>query len=63
MASWAVVCTNCNSKILHTQVTEHGLAEFFIPARPEVSAAATITCPKCQTTVSFVRTDLRYIAT
>jgi hypothetical protein len=63
MASWAVVCTNCNSRIPYSQVTERDLAEFFFPSRPEVPSDAAITCPKCQTVVSYVRTDLRYIAT
>jgi hypothetical protein len=48
MASWAsVICTSCNSKILHSQVPKRGLTELFLPSRPEVRVGGTISCPKC----------------
>ena len=62
MALWAVVCTNCDSKITHSQVPDRGLAELFIPERPQVPVDATIRCPKCQNVVTNVRTDLQYVA-
>jgi hypothetical protein len=34
MAAWVVVCTNSHSKIVHSQVPKHGLAEFLLPSRP-----------------------------
>jgi len=61
MASWAVACTNCNSNIVHSQIAQKNLSELFFPPKPGVSAGATVTCPKCGTVVSYVRTDLRYI--
>jgi hypothetical protein len=63
MASWAsVICTSCNSKILHSQVPKRGLTELFLPSRPEVRVSGTISCPKCQIVVSYVQADLRYLA-
>jgi hypothetical protein len=62
MASWTVVCSNYDSRIFHSRVTKHDLAELFLPLKPEVEVGATIIYPKCQTVVSYARTDLRYVA-
>ena len=61
VAAWAVICTNCNTKIAHSQIPKRGLSELFLPSKPEVPLGATITCPKCQSVVSYARTDLRYV--
>ncbi len=62
MPIWAVICIKCNSKILHSQATNKSLEDFYIPWKPEVPVDSTITCPNCGTVVSYVRTDLRYLA-
>jgi len=62
MASWAVTCTNCNSNIVHSQIVLKNLSDLFFPAKPDVSAGTTMTCPECGTVVSYVRTDLRYLS-
>ena len=60
MTSWTVACSNCDSRIFHSQVLKRNLAELLLPSKPDVEPGATITCPQCQTVVSYTRTDLRY---
>ena len=62
MASWALTCTKCNSKIIHSQIVQKNLSELFFPPKPDIPAGATIACPKCGTVVSYVTTDLRYVS-
>jgi hypothetical protein len=38
------------------------LAELFLPSKPGLRVGATISCPKCQTVVSYVQADLRHLA-
>jgi hypothetical protein len=62
VAVWAVTCTNCNSNIVLSQVEQKSLRDWFMPLKPEVPAEARITCEKCHACVSFLRSDLRYLA-
>jgi len=61
VAVWAMICTNCNSNIVHSTVKQKHLEDWLMPVKPLVPAGARITCDKCQTSVSFLRSDLRYL--
>jgi hypothetical protein len=62
VAVWVVICANCSSNIVHSTVEQNHLADWLIPLKPEVPTGARIVCEKCQTSVSFLRSDLRYLA-
>jgi len=55
-------CKEMNNQSFGWTVEKGLLAELFLPSRPEVRVGATISCPKCQTVVSYVQPDLRYLA-
>jgi hypothetical protein len=62
VAVWAVTCTNSNSNIVHSPVEQKSLGDWFMPLMPEVPPEARITCEKCHADISFLRSDLRYLA-
>jgi hypothetical protein len=62
MAAWTVICSACNSNIVHSQAGDENLSEFFLPLKPDVAERTAIICPRGQATVVFRRTDLRYAA-
>ncbi len=62
MEAWGVICPNCSAKIVHSEIKKENLSDFLLPAKPIIPAGATLTCPSCQTIVTYLRTDLRHIA-
>jgi hypothetical protein len=62
MPNWILICVNCKAEFQHTRINDVGIANFYLPLKPELPQN-TCTCPSCGYTAVYERTDLIYQAT
>ena len=60
---WVLICKNCQTEFQHSQVSDVGMASFYLPLKPDVSPEGRkCVCPKCGYEGLYQRTDLLYRA-
>lgn len=59
MAKWILECTKCKFEFEHAQVNDVGMANFYLPLRPELSKTLRV-CPNCGHADQYDQADLRY---
>jgi len=63
MPKWVLICKNCQAEFQHSQVSDVGMASFYLPLKPELPPEnQKCVCPKCGYEGLYKRTDLLYRA-
>jgi hypothetical protein len=63
MASWVLSCNNCNSIFEHSKIDRTGLANYFMPLKPEFPPGGSeVQCPKCGKKAAYQKSALTYQA-
>jgi hypothetical protein len=63
MAKWIVICANCQVEFQHFQISDVGMASFYLPLKPELPPTGNkCVCPNCGHESIYLRNDLLYRA-
>jgi hypothetical protein len=63
MASWVLSCRNCKSKLEYSKIADVGLANYFMPLKPEFPPhGIECECPNCGYKAFYQETDIKYQA-
>jgi DNA-directed RNA polymerase subunit RPC12/RpoP len=63
MASWVLNCSNCKSKFVESKIPDAGLANYFMPLKPEFPPKGReLQCPNCGQKATYKKQALIYQA-
>jgi hypothetical protein len=63
MASWVLSCRNCKSELEYSKIADVGLANYFMPLKPEFPPhGIECECPNCGYKAFYQKTDIKYQA-
>jgi len=63
MPKWVLICKKCQVEFQHSQISDVGMASFYLPLKPELSPEGQkCVCPNCGHECVYHRTDLLYRA-
>jgi hypothetical protein len=63
MASWTLSCANCRFTFVHSIIEIREVADYFLPAKPDVAdGGGQFRCSNCGHVALYRRTDLIYQA-
>jgi hypothetical protein len=63
MAAWTLFCPNCHFSFVHSTIEVKEIADYFLPAKPDIAAAGTqFKCSNCGHTSLYTRNDIIYQA-
>jgi hypothetical protein len=63
MPKWVLICKKCQVEFQHSQISDVGMASFYLPLKPELPPKGTMcVCPNCGHECIYLRTDLLYRA-
>jgi predicted nucleic-acid-binding Zn-ribbon protein len=63
MANWVLSCRKCKTNFEHSKIAVAGLANYFIPLKPEFPPdGIERECPNCGYKAFYQKTDIKYQA-
>ncbi|MDP9147649.1 MAG: hypothetical protein M3N22_08305 [Acidobacteriota bacterium] len=60
MARWILICRKCEEAFTHSTIDDTGIANYFMPKKPDLPGGAEFECPNCGHSATYNQADLRY---
>jgi endogenous inhibitor of DNA gyrase (YacG/DUF329 family) len=57
---WVLKCKQCGTECVYAEIPSTGIANYFLPKKPEVPKNFTYPCPTCGHEDTYDRSDLTY---
>jgi hypothetical protein len=57
---WVLNCKECRTECVYAEIPSTGIANYFLPKKPEVPKDFTFICPTCGHEDTYDRSDLTY---